>query len=177
MSVFTASQLFFGLLHISVSSLPVFTFLSLYYVCFFSFSLNLLPLCTIATSTSPLLLSDIFSKLRSEASCCCLIWAVSSVLITTRRDRNVLAGCVHTNRGMQTTEQRVRKCWRLKEIYIFYIYSRKLNLDFRRTTNFLNPGCVLWLSKSISINRFGHWWAGLLEHTKWYIKKTKKYCS
>lgn len=86
----------FGLLHISVSSLPVFTFLSLYYICSFSFSLNLLPLCTIATSPSPLLLSDIFSKLRSEASCCCLIWAVSSVLITTRRDRNGLGRvCVH----------------------------------------------------------------------------------
>lgn len=50
----------FGLLHISISSLSVFTFLSLYYICFLSFSLCLLPLCIIATPPCPILLSDIF---------------------------------------------------------------------------------------------------------------------
>lgn len=86
----------FGLLHISVSSLSVFASLGFYYICFPSFSLNLFPLFYYSYSPNRFCSLTFLSKWRSEASCCCLIWAVSSVLATTKRDSDGLGRlCAH----------------------------------------------------------------------------------
>ena len=120
------AQFLFAVFHISISSLRVFTFLSLYYICFPSFTLNLLPLCTIATAPPFLFCSLTFLPSRGLRPAVAVWFELFQVFSQQQGEMvMVLAGCVRTNsRGMRITEQRVRKHRRLAEIYILYLLCK-----------------------------------------------------